>query len=382
MFTARIAFLFIFALGLNISCASLQPPAEKRLKITKVWVRDTPEFPYYDFRRVHRMTPILTDSLVIAGNSIDGLVAYDRFSAKEVWRLSLEGGVEAGAAEDGDHLYFGAGDGFFYKVKKLNGEVVWSFPIRAEGLGQPTIEGNRIYFLAGNNIVYCLNAGTGKSEWLYNRRDPSNISIRGGSRPSLDDANVYVGFSDGAVVALKKTSGSLVWETVVNKNKRFHDVDAHPYLSGEQLYVAGYDHSLSSLKASSGESLWQVDLGGYSSPYEEGNVLYYSSTDKKIVALQKSTGQKIWEQPLRSLGTRPMEYKGLLLVGEYIGRLKFLDMQTGQLIKEFAPGRGVHSRVALDKKSGDLFFMSADGNLFHLNIGWSDQRRLWPWEDQ
>ena len=376
------AFLMIVVLGLNSACVSLNTPPQKRLKIEKVWVRDTPEKPYFDFRRVHRMTPVLTETLVIAGNSIDGLVAYDRVSASEVWRLPLDGGVEAGVAEDRDHLYFGAGDGFFYKIKKINGEVIWSFPIRAEGLGQPTLEGNRVYFLAGNNIVYCLNTGTGKSVWLYNRRDPSNISVRGGSRPSVDDSNVYVGFSDGAVVALKKESGNLVWETVINKNKRFQDVDAHPYRDGGDLFVAGYDNSLHSLKAASGESQWQIDLGGYSSPYQSGNTLFYATTEKKIVALQKSTGQKIWEQPLRSLGTRPEEFKGLLVVGEFIGRLKFLDMQTGELIREFAPGRGVHSKVTIDKKTGDVFFMSADGNLFHLNIGWSDQRRLWTWEDR
>ncbi len=379
-------FLFIvqltFITGLSTACVSWNTPPQKRLKISKVWVRNTPVKPYYDFRRVHRMTPVLTDSLVIAGNSIDGLVAYDRMSAKEIWRLSLEGGVEAGVAEDREFLYFGAGDGFFYKVKKMNGEVEWSFPIRAEGLGQPTLEGNRVYFLAGNNIIYCLNTDTGKSIWLYNRRDPSNISIRGGSRPSIDDSHVYVGFSDGSVIALKKTSGNLAWETVINKNKRFQDVDAHPYLDGDRLYVAGYDHSLHSLKASSGESLWQVDLGGYSSPYKEGQVLYYSTTEKKVVALQKSTGQKIWEHPLKSLGTGPEEYKGLLIVGEFLGRLNFLDIQTGELISDFPPGRGVHSKVAIDKKNGDLFFMSADGNLFHLNIHWSSQQRLWTWEDQ
>jgi outer membrane protein assembly factor BamB len=328
------------------------------------------------------MNPILFESMVIAGNSLDGLVAYDRTSAKEIWRKRIDGGVEAGAELAKEHLYFGAGDGFFYKISALTGETVWSYPIRAEGLGKPLIHKDRIYFLAGNNIVHALDMESGRSVWIYNRRDPSPISVRGGSQPAADEKNIYVGFSDGAVVALAQTSGNVVWETQVNRNKRFHDVDSEPIIDGKSLFVAGFDHALSSLDLSTGNSNWQVEQGGYSSPHLQGSRLYLTSTNAKLIALEKANGQILWEKPLRSLGTQPIDYKGLLITGEYIGTLKFFDFETGELVKEFAPGRGVHSQVTLDGTTGEMYFMSADGNLFVLKGYWTDKRRLWPWEEQ
>jgi outer membrane protein assembly factor BamB len=375
--------ILLFSSLMFVGCSHIPNNSpSRRLVLEKQWVRDTPNEEYYDFRRVHRMPPVLTKSMVIAGNSIDGLVAYDRKTAKELWRFNVEGGVEAGVAEQNEFLYFGAGDGFFYKIEKWTGRAVWSFPIRAEGLGQPTIQGNRIYFLAGNNVVYALDTETGKSAWLYNRRDPANISVRGGSRPSVDDSHVYVGFSDGSLVALKKATGTVAWETLVNKNKRFQDIDSHPFLDGETIYIAGYDNSLQAINKKNGDRLWQVNLGGYSMPLKKDSSLYYSSTSNKIVALDKDSGQTIWSQDLRSLGTQPEEFLGLIIVGEYNGSLKLLDMQTGELVKEFHPGRGVHSKVTIDRETGDLYFMSSDGNLFVLNMAWSTKPRLWPREEQ
>ena len=375
--------IIISLLGLLMGCGTLQssPNTNKVIKIEKKWVRTTLEKPYYDFRRVHRMAPVFFDSLVIAGNSIDGLVAYDRQSAKEIWRRSIDGGVESGVALYNGFLYFGAGDGFFYKVNALTGEVIWTFPTRAEGLGQPTIHENSVYFIAGDNIVYSLNIENGKSLWLYNRRDPSNISVRGGSRPSVEGQRVYIGFSDGYVVALNRESGSLVWETLLNKNKRFQDIDSEPIIDGNTLYVAGYDGSLTALTKTDGAIRWKLEKGGYSAPLLSGERLYYTTTEKQIVALDKSSGKILWETPLNSLATQPTIFKGLLLSGEFIGGLKFIDIESGQILKEFRPGRGVHSKVTIDENSGDICFMSADGNIFYLNIHWGNHQRLWPWEE-
>lgn len=378
----RFSFLSLILIS-QVACSSLssRDSRPKRWVVEKQWVRSTYSQEYYDFRRIHRMSPILLDNAVITGNSLDGLVAYDRSSARLLWRKVVEGGVEAGAAFDKEHLYFGAGDGFFYKVNALSGETVWTYPIRAEGLGEPLVVGNRVFFLAGNNIVYCLDTDSGRSLWLYNRRDPSNISVRGGSKPSADDKNLYVGFSDGSVVALNLNSGNVVWETLVNRNKRFHDVDSEPLLDGDTLYVAGFDYALTALDKSSGNIRWQLEQGGYSSPLLQGSRLYLTTTNGKLLSIDKSSGQVSWETPMRSLGTRPVEYKGLLVTGEFIGGLKFFDLDSGQLVKEFSPGRGVHSEVTIDGATGDLYFMSADGNLFVLKVGWTDRQRLWPWEE-
>jgi hypothetical protein len=49
-------------------------------------------------------------------------------------------------------------------------------------------------------------------------------------------------------------------------------------------------------------------------------------------------------------------------------------------LTDFEPGRGVTSRVAIDAKKGELYFISHDANLFALRANWKRFGKDWPWE--
>src|SRR3712207_7702884 len=53
-------------------------------------------------------------------------------------------------------------------------------------------------------------------------------------------------------------------------------------------------------------------------------------------------------------------------VGEMSGALRFLDARSGELLGEFAPGRGVTSKATVDSLKGEVYFMSHDANLYAL----------------
>ena len=124
------------------------------------------------------------------------------------------------------------GDGLLYAVRVDDGRVLWTYPLKAEGLAKPRVVNGTVYVLGGNNVMHALNARSGKLLWVYNRREAGTLSIRGGSQPAVSGDLVLVGFSDGAMVALNKSSGALMWETSLNRNKRFRDVDASPVIDG------------------------------------------------------------------------------------------------------------------------------------------------------
>lgn len=371
-------FLAFFALG----CESFGSKGNQRFFAEKRWTRFTLAKEHVGSRRQHRFSPILTSDLIVQANSIDGLVAYDRESAKEKWRLRIFNGVESSAALSADNIYFGAGDGFFYSVRVSTGQVNWSYPIRAEGLGTPTIENGVVYFLAGNNVLHALDAQTGKLIWVYTRRDSSNLSIRGGSQPSLSGEFVYAGFSDGSLVALKKSSGVLFWEVSLNRNKRFRDVDSQPILSGEKIYVSSYDGALYCLNKNDGRIIWSYEDGGEDAPLLVGDKLYYSTSSGNTVAIDKDSGKEIWKyQNKNGIATQPSIFKDLLLVGEMKGELLFLDINTGKMVANFAPGWGVSSRPIVDSQKNEAYFMSAGANLYSLRLAWRRYAQLWPWEE-
>ncbi len=371
-----LSIFLVFASG----CASFKP-GRNQFAVEKRWVRQTLEKEYLGGRRLHRFQPIITDSIVIVGNSIDGVVAYERSGVAERWRFPLKDGVESGAVLADGILYFGAGDGQFYALFAESGNVLWKYPMKAEGLAKPLVHGDSVYVLGGNNVVHALEAKTGKLLWTYNRREANNISIRGGSQPAVSGDLALIGFSDGALVALNRSSGSVVWETNLNRNKRFRDVDATPVVDGDTVYASSYDGSLYALSLSDGKIIWSIDDGGYEEVLIQGSTLFYSTSSGKVMAIDKQSGKIVWSKDNpQGIGTAPTLFKSVLMVGELNGALRFIDARSGDSLGNFQPGRGVTSRPTIDPKKGEVYFISSDANIFALRIGWRRFGREWPWE--
>lgn len=376
----KVVFLIVTYLLLS-ACTSTGSNRSQHVVYDKSWVRSTLKTHWYGNRRIQRFTPIVTDDLIIAGNSIDGIVAFDRKSVYEKWRFDVQDGVEAGAVLSDGILYFGASDGQFYAINSADGKMLWSYPLKAEGLGKPTISGDVIYVLGGNNIAHALEAKTGKLVWTYNRRDASNLSIRGGSQPAVSGDMVYFGFSDGALVALNRTSGNIIWEANLNPNKRFKDVDAAPIIDGDVIYISSYDGKIYSLNKQDGKINWSIDEGGYEAVLVAGKTLFISTTSGKTLAIDKASGKIIWSKPNpNGIGTGLALWRGVLVYGEMDGSLRFLDGRTGEFLTQFDPGRGVTCRPYIDKKTNQVIFTSSDANVYALRLDFRREITEWPWE--
>lgn len=376
--------VFIIPLFLLLGACSLlkeQHAPPKKFVFAKKWVRDTVEKTHLGYRYDHRMPTIVTETMVIQGNAIDGLVAYDRETGHIRWRKHFENGTPGGAQLVGDRLYFGASDGYFYALNVQTAQVIWSFPTRTETLGQPLVEDNVVYFLSGNNIAYALRASDGEKLWLYNRRDPSNFSIRSASRPTIVGDQLYLGFSDGYIVALNKASGTPHWEVLLSKNQRFRDVDSEPIVDGQRMYVTSYDGSIYCLNRTSGAVVWRVDYGSHEAVTLAGNQLYAATSDGKVLSLDKGSGKTLWEYQISSgVATRPVFYRGLVLFGESEGALRVVDARTGVSVTEFEPGRGLLAMPTVIDETGEVYFISVSANLFSLRLQRQSLVEVWPWE--
>nr|BFD66889.1 outer membrane protein assembly factor BamB [Bdellovibrio sp. HAGR004] len=344
---------------------------QREYQVKAAWVRRTTEKDNLGFRKINRMTPVLAGDLVIQGNGLDGLVAYDRKNGQERWRLPIANGAEPSATLIRDRLFVGASDGNFYSIEASTGKVQWTFETKSENLAAPLLDEGIVYFLAGNSVFYALDAVTGRQLWLHSRQDTSVFSIRGGSQAALHNGHLYVGFSDGSLVALNAKTGSTLWETQLNRNKRFRDIDATPVVDGNQIYVAGYDDKLYCISTDKGETLWRVDGGGYSAVTIIGDKMLYPTTQGEVWALNKSNGEKIWSYKLKEgIATQIKTYKGAAVFGESQGSLRFLDLNSGKQLGSFEPGRGILSAPQVDEKAGRIYFISGEANLYAVDAGW------------
>jgi len=343
--------------------------SEKSFQIERNWVRQTTQLEYVGPRVNHVMAPVIFDNMIIQGNEIDGIVAYDRKSGHKIWTKYIKGGVCADAKVDNNLLYFGAGDGFFYSVDPHTGNTKWSYPIKAEGIGAPTIDNGVVYFVAGNNVSYALSSNRGELIWTYGRNESLPLTIRGASEPSTDEKHVYIGFSDGYLVSLSKDKGTVVWEKQLNSNLRFKDIDSKPVIEGDRIYVSSYDGQLYCLKKINGSTIWVNENGGFSPVTIHGNNLYYATSDRKLMAIEKSSGKVLWKKDLvNTVASQPVIYKDLVLYGEWSGPLRVVSLKDGENITSFTTGWGVTSSATIDEKTGDVFLMSADANIYALKL--------------
>lgn len=372
--------VMVTAVGLLSACAQLEKLTEKsprrKFQVSVDWVKRGPETLNMNFRKVNRFQPVFFEHpkagpVVIQGNSIDGVVAYSRTNGQEIWRRPIQNGVEAGAIIQGEHLFFGALDGMFYGVNAVDGSVLWSFPTRVENIADPLYQDGLVYFLTGANTLYALSAETGKQAWLYSRQDGQALSIRGGSKPVYQNGTIFAGFSDGSLVALNSKTGALKWEKVLNRNKRFRDLDSALVAENEFLYASGFDDAFYALRAATGEVAWKFDQGGFGAMVVTSDRIFYASSESEMVALNKTTGQKIWGAKLATgLPTAPVLNKGLIAYGESQGSLKWVDSGTGKEVASFNTGSGILAQPRIDEKTDHLFVISTEGNVYSIRAGW------------
>jgi len=366
-------------MGLLASCSSLEKWVgedrnHREFQLRNVWVQQGSEKDNLGFRKVNRMMPLLLGKILLQGNSIDGLAAYDLENGNEMWRLPITNGIEGSAALHGKTLYLGALDGQFYSIQADKGKVNWTFPLQAEFLSEPLLQEGALYFLSGNNVVYALEASTGKQLWMYSRQDTSSLSIRGGSKPAFYKGQIFLGFSDGALVSLNAKNGSINWELQLNKGKKFRDVDATPIVDENLIYVSSYDDRLYCINADRGEIIWNLDGGGFNAVTLLNDKIFYPTTNGEIVALKKSTGEKLWTyKSNHGVATSIRLYKGFLLFGESQGGLVFLSPQTGLVRSEFYPGRGILATPQIDEANHQIYFISGEANIYAMEAKWD-----WP----
>lgn len=376
-------FVLMFQLGL-VACSSIKevagPGYERNgFSLHKAWVRSTLNSENLGFRKINRSSPVIVGDMLIQGNSIDGLSAYTLSSGKLLWRVAITNGVEARLVQFKNQLFVPALDGSIYSIEASSGKINWSYKTASENLSEPLLdpESGRLYVLGGNNSFYALEADSGKPAWTYTRQDTSVFSIRGGSKPAIKDGRIYVGFSDGSLVALNSMTGNVLWDLQLNKNRRFRDIDATPVIDQDRLYVAGYDDRLYCVSTSKGEIIWKVDGGSFSGPVLQGDLIYYPTSTGEFLALKKDTGQKAWSYKLKDgVATAPSFYRGSVLFGESDGALVFLNTSNGKKIGEFEPGRGVFSAPVIDANNKRVYFISNEANLYALDILWKNSQLI------
>jgi outer membrane protein assembly factor BamB len=254
------------------------------------------------------------DSTTVYFGGQDGVVyALDRFSGSKRWSAGLGYHVFCNTAVLSDTLIVtGNSMGKVCALNARTGEPVWDDEIGGIVLGPVTVDSIVVFSSESGDIAAFGHDGS--RLWA---RDYSSQA----SPPSADAAAVYAGFSNGAVRKFSLRDGHVLWETdIVSSTSRC--VLARPVIVGDVVLVGTNDGQLVSLSATDGAILWRQSFDNWIQlpPAVGQDMIYITCDDQRMHILDLSTGEKLDSLEMDGYsGTAPLLEGGILYFGNTSG---------------------------------------------------------------
>ena len=116
-------------------------------------------------------TPLVTEKMIVTGTSVEGLVAFDRHTLKEIWKVKPVNSlvytapytkpnastVESSPVLAGSMIVFGASDGYLYAVDTDTGRIITKINLGAPVLGRVCLTGNALFVADFSGNISCFS---------------------------------------------------------------------------------------------------------------------------------------------------------------------------------------------------------------------------------
>ncbi|MFQ5505781.1 MAG: PQQ-binding-like beta-propeller repeat protein [Planctomycetota bacterium] len=332
-------------------------------------------------------TTILTVSILLAAGTTLGAQGSDDGQSSEwnQWRgprrdgLSPDEGLLTEWPEQGPPLAWkatGLGQGFssvsfagslvftmgdkdgaarLFAMDQGDGKVRWSAKVGRPGGARnpgprstPSTDGKLVFGLGHDGALACVEVKSGKVKWRRHlARDFGGrmMSGWGYSESPLLDGELLVctpGGSGGAVIALRKKSGKLVWRSEKLKDPAAYSSLVPVEIGGVRQYLILTGRSVAGVSARNGRLLWRAARPGKTAVcttpvYEDGWLFVTSHYNVGCNAFRiTSSGRKFKVREVWAGKQLQNHHGGVILVGGHVyglGRrsLKCIELRTGKV---------------------------------------------------
>jgi outer membrane protein assembly factor BamB len=288
-------------------------------------------------------TPVVTgDTVYVADAGASEVVALDRSSGTERWR------VETNSTPG--RMAFGA-DNLLVPTDKLearspqDGTVQWTANVPSpEGV---TVDGEFGYVAGGGGAARVALDST-NVDWRFedlSRLEPS-VAV-------TDDYLYLVTRPNAQVVALDPSSGGRLWLRRADGGGK-----GAPTTDGENVYVASSER-VTAFSGESGLPEWTYDAAVGSSVALADGVVYGTTTGEDVFALDAATGDERWRRSVVPGSNPPVLVGGLLYVTGSEGTVAAVSPSDGSVVWQSTVGGPRSANVAV--AGGNLFVGDEDG---------------------
>ncbi len=326
-------------------------------------------------------SPIVSRDVIFYADSDFNIIAKNIENGKTIWKIKLKKEKKenfsfiSGLALDDKYLYVTTGLGNVYSIDILETKIEWSKSFLVQFSRPPLIHNNKLFLVSDDNQTFSLNKVTGETIWSH-IGNIEEVSIIGGSKPTIEKNIVIVTYSSGEIYALNESDGSTIWLDNLSSSGFFiksnvNDIQAPITIESESVYVPTFSDKLIVYDLGTGKEKWNVKVSSISPLVISGDTIFVLDTASKLLCLDKLTGKLLWAVQLRvSRKGEDVTWYGpllstnkLLLVGSD-GLVLSLSPFSGKILSKTQFEEGIISYPFQVKEN--IFLISEKGNLFIL----------------
>lgn len=290
-------------------------------------------------------SPILTSRLVLVPTADGRLVALDRASGRLLLTVRITSACESSPALAEGRLWLGSDDGEVLGIDLASGaeplrvklgKLVRSSPLP---LGERVMVG--VMDTKDSGAVVAVDRTSGAVLW---RRKGSAVF----SSPASDGKRVYVGGDDGELQALDPETGKVAWSHAIGGRVR-----ATPALAGGLAIVGDFEGRLCAVRLEDGTRAWTREFGQpiYSSACVSGDLVVVGCHDGVVRGVRAATGEALFEAETRGpVVASPVAAGSRTVVGSTDGNLYLLDATGRVLTRSRLAEGGTQASAAVDAK--------------------------------
>lgn len=290
-------------------------------------------------------------------------------TGRQLQRFDLDMPLSAGPALDGERAYFGTFSGQLVVVDRSSGDVLWRAQLSSEVLANPVVQDGVVVVRCIDGRVFGLDRQTGARIWVYDRSVPL-LTLRGTSDPLGRAGQIFIGYDDGMVTALRAADGSVIWEQRVSVPEgrteldRLADIDGPMAIVGAELYVVTYRGQMASLSLDAGRILWVKDVASHQGLSLQRTQLAAADREDAVWVVDRRNGVTIWrdDRLARREITRPVFIGQHLVTVDQSGFMHWFDLDSGEFAARTRIGRNAPAGAPL-VVGNTLYVLDVDGGL-------------------
>ena len=326
-------------------------------------------------RSAPNLKPFFVDGELWVADHEGGVYVIDAESGDTLREFDLDLELASGPTVYGESVLFGTIDGQAVHVDRASGEILWRSQLSSEILALPVLRDGIVVARCIDGRVFGIDAETGQREWIFDRSVPL-LTLRGNSDPLVRGGQVFVGYDDGTVAALRVADGQRLWDQRVSipegrsELERLSDIDGPLAIVGGDLYAVTRHGRMASLALDTGRIQWVKEIASDSGVSISRTRLAATDVDDVVWMVDRLSGATVWQNDSlqRRHLTRPVFQGGFVVVADREGYLHWLDADTGELAARERFGKDAPAAAPL-VIGNTLYVLDRDGRLAAWRAG-------------